>query len=137
LADFEGRKSRMHSGVIFRPDYDWQYIPVHPMANETDWLKRHKLTPSDCTQVDCYWRVKNDVVFLQVYSSKSSWHKITGLYARWNINEVPMLYFAAVVEEDQISQEIVERTMTKIQVIIEQRDLFSDKSINDKMKKIE
>jgi hypothetical protein len=137
LADFEGRKLGMRSNLFILPDYDWQYIPVHPMANETDWLERHNLSGVDCTRVDCYWRMKNDVVFLQVYSSKSGWHKAPGLYARWNTNAVPMLYLAAVVAEDQISQEIVERTMKRIQAINKQRDLLSDKSIEEQLKKIE
>lgn len=107
------------------------------MANETDWLEKHNLAPADCTRVDCYWRMKTDVVFLQVCSSKSGWHKDPGLYARWNTNDIPMLYLAAVVEADQISREIVERTMRKIQAMFEQRDLLSDKSINEQLEKIE
>jgi hypothetical protein len=134
LADFKSRKSYASSSFTGSSG-DWEYISIHPMANEMEWLKVYQLKPSDCDKVDCYWRIKNDVVFLQI-RAKNYNHEPLGLFVRWKRDVLPSLYLDAVVEDDCISQAIIERVIEKLYRIHLSRNLFSDKRIGVKAKKI-
>lgn len=114
VRDFADRKHLDPAAVIDMQTYGWEYIPIHPMANEKEELERLGLKPADCTQVDCYWNVGADVVFLQVYSRKirPTWN--VGLYARWSRGDLPMLYLAACVEDEVITQDLMESMMVKV-----------------------
>jgi hypothetical protein len=51
--------------VKWHPVYKWQYITIHPLADEKKWLRKLKMKAEDCRHVSGYWKVKNDVFFYQ------------------------------------------------------------------------
>jgi uroporphyrinogen-III decarboxylase len=40
------------------PKYKWEYIAIHPMADERRWLRKLRMSPENCTGVDAYWKVE-------------------------------------------------------------------------------
>jgi len=111
LRDFADRKAFDPKSVIRVQGRDWEYIPIHPMANETETLNELGISPKDCIKVDCYWKVGEEVFFLQVYTKKSGITWGTGFYARLSKGEFPMIYLAACIEEEFITQDKVEEIM--------------------------
>lgn len=136
LIDFEARKKAEPSSVIQVPDPNWEYIPIHPMSNDTELLKKLGIGPSDCIEVDCYWHVEDDIVFLQVLSKKSSKYRKPGLYARWSNGEPPLLNLVAIVEHSSISQQIVEEIMWKYYSIGFDHPCFSKDHLKDRLTSI-
>ena len=111
LKDFADRKAFDPKSVIRVEGRDWEYIPVHPMANEIETLNKLGITQKECIQVDCYWRIGEEVFFLQVYTKKSGIILDTGFYARLSKGENPMTYLAACIEDEFITQDKVEKIM--------------------------
>jgi hypothetical protein len=83
------------------------------MANEKRLLRKLGLAPKDCWAVDCYWRVGDDVVFLET-STPSSPGWPPGLWAR---RRNGMLYLTAVVDEPCIDRKIIERIMKRFEKV--------------------
>ncbi|MGF1469156.1 MAG: hypothetical protein ACFCGT_23780 [Sandaracinaceae bacterium] len=71
--------------------------PVHPLADETELLGLLGLDPEECDRFDAYWRVDDDVVFLQVASQENppldDAPSRPGLYARrkWDDGQTTLL----------------------------------------------
>lgn len=108
LNDFEERKDPDLSNVYSYKGHE--YITVHPMCDETKLLAELGLQPTDCTKVDLYWRIENQVFFLQVNSIKFWQDGRTGLFARWE-SKHSRVYLEANLETPFISRHIVESVM--------------------------
>jgi hypothetical protein len=118
LKSFEERKDYDREGVYKVPQFGWEYINVHPMADETEVLRKLCLQPDDCKAVDCYWHVGSDVVFLQVYSRMYLQDREPALYAhRWPAHDARGLTLLAYLNEPYISRETVERVMQRFYVL--------------------
>lgn len=111
-SDFAARKKASPTEVYVVADRGWEYITVHPMANETNLLTSLGMKPADCTSVDCYWSAKKDVVFLQVAARGAS-HFEPGLYASRAEAAPNRMHLLAVVECDVISRSTLEAIMTR------------------------
>jgi len=107
LRDFAERKESAPEHLLRVQGYEWEYIAVQPMANETQILRQLGMSPSDCIAVDCYWCVDDDVVFLQLRSQVYLKERPVGLYAQWWPSEVPRLQLSAYLDEPYISQDVV------------------------------
>jgi hypothetical protein len=107
---FNSRKKANPGDVYIVGDRGWEYVTVHPMADEAALLSSLGMRPEDCTSVDCYWAARGDVVFLQVVTSAVS-HFTPGLYARRAEEPPNMTYLLAVVDLDVISRSTVEAVM--------------------------
>ena len=62
LRDFERRANFTDDLRTYR---SWQYITVHPFADEPELLARLGLHPEDCQKADVWWHTGEDVVLLQ------------------------------------------------------------------------
>jgi hypothetical protein len=110
-SDFRQRADAAPAGVISVPERGWQYIPVHPMADEARLLESLGMTPEDCTAVDCYWAARTDVVFLQIVT-RDRVAGNPGLYARRSEKRPYMVYLSAVVDQKYITRAVVEAVMS-------------------------
>ena len=82
LQDFAARKRAGSEAVSF-PDRDWEYISVHPCADEKAVLAQIGYSPERCTSVDFYWRCGGDVSLVQVQGRGYSQRRTPGIYARY------------------------------------------------------
>jgi hypothetical protein len=111
LKDFEKRVKIDPTNVMIDLNYNWQLIPIHPMADELELLAQLGVKPEKCREVDAYWQVNNDVFFLQVISYDPTWKNI-GLYVRLNKHAVPfMINLVAIVEEPTIITSVFEQVL--------------------------
>jgi hypothetical protein len=111
-SEFKSRKEASPTDVYVVNDRGWEYITVHPMADEAALLSSLGMKPTDCTTVDCYWATKRDVVFLQIATRGAS-HFEPGLYARRVAEPPNMTYLLAVVDAAFISRATVENVMAR------------------------
>jgi hypothetical protein len=59
-----------------------EYLAVHPFADETDLLKQISWSADRCTEVDAYWQVFDDIVFVQLISTIEEKDRPPGRYVR-------------------------------------------------------
>lgn len=137
LKDFAERKRSDPSSVYHVDMFGWDYINIHPMANETEVLHRIGVTPNDCNAVDCYWQVDEDVVLLKVFSNKYLKDKPPGLYAGWWMRNIPILNLFAYMDEPAISKEIIENVMQKFYSLELSSERFSQEKLGEQVTLIE
>jgi hypothetical protein len=104
---------------------NWEYILIHPMADEHKLLRKLKIKPSDCTYVDAYWKVNKDVFFLSVCSSAIS-HSAPGLYISLSKSKgVPFwINLFASVPESAISSVVFERVQKEFYPLIVSGEVY-------------
>jgi hypothetical protein len=91
-----------------------EYIPVHPFACESELLKDINWLPEKCTSVDAYWKMKNDVSFLQVMTKDVSDNKQVGIYIRWDKTKKQYLNIVAIIDESVVTRDIFEKIMCNV-----------------------
>src|SRR5262245_18369813 len=109
-SDFMRRKKSDPMNVHTVPTRGWEYIAVHPLADESILLHSLEMTPDDCTSVDCYWSTQDDVVFLKVLSKTTAMVR-PGLYASKPRSYLDMTYLLAVVDSHNIVRSTLEAVM--------------------------
>jgi hypothetical protein len=109
LSDF---RSRCADDVEVLRLRDSEYIPIHPFADDQALLERIGWQSEKCISVDAYWRVTDDVVFLQM-STKGSSGRAVGRYARWREGEGGV-NLSVVVDAPTISRAVFEAEMTRL-----------------------
>jgi len=62
--DFRRRARYAPESVYRHRLHDWEYIPVHPFADETELLRRLELQPDACRRVDAWCAIDGDVALL-------------------------------------------------------------------------
>jgi hypothetical protein len=112
LLDFDRRSQEHPGGVYLHPGHASAYLPIHPFADEPDLLAKLNLKPEDCRSVDAYWRVGNDVCFLQVWLSTADPLKWSGVFARWSDGKPPMLNVVAVIQAQTVTRCAFEAVMS-------------------------
>lgn len=113
LRDFDGRANAGEEVAEF---LGTQYIAVHPFADDMAILQKLSWPAEQCLEVDAYWLVSGDVVFVQVISSTQGEARQVGRYARWN----PMNHYVnlvAVVTATVITRPVFEN---ELKVFLEQ-----------------
>ncbi len=58
------------------------YIEVHPFSDDVDALAELSWSADRCRAVDLYWKVNQDVVFVQFWTRTGPWDRSPGYYAR-------------------------------------------------------
>src|SRR5262249_19800878 len=82
-------------------------------ADEPELLAKLSRKPEDCRSADAYWRVGNDVCFLQVWLSKDDSLGRSGLFARWSDGVPPMLNIVAVINARAVTRHAFEAAMSE------------------------
>lgn len=111
VKDFESRKAVPEESVFSVEGVEWEYIPVHPLADEVDLLCRLGVSPEQCVSVDCYWRFGDDVALLQVVCQKAAQGRAVGYYARLSEGAGYLLNLVAVVDADSVRHCDLQRVM--------------------------
>ena len=110
LRDFAKRK-RGNRHVVEVADRDWEYIPIHPCADETILLAELDYSPESCTSVDFYWRCGPDVAFVQIHAQPYAPNRDPGIYARRAENGAYLFNIVAVLA----SQVVLLRDLRMVQ----------------------
>ncbi len=76
--------SRVSAGAEVAALGRTEYVAIHPFADEVGLLAELSLSAAECPAVDAYWRVLNDVVFVQVVSAERELQRSVGCHARWD-----------------------------------------------------
>lgn len=122
LRDFERRKAYAPEDVVQVDGTPWEYIPVHPLADDDETLARLAMRPEECVNVDLYWRREADVVFVRISTvgqcEGEAWFNGPGLYPRWGEEREPRLDVAAVTEADRITSITVEKILREAARIV-------------------
>lgn len=89
----------------------WLWIPVHPMSDDSDLLRRLQMKPSDCIRVDCYWDTGIDIIFLETLAAQmSDIRPDPGVYARVRPDDGSVVVHI-VIATTQISSADIEDAM--------------------------
>ena len=64
-ADFRKRVDYAPNEVYHHRTRGWEYIPIHPFADERETLKRLGLRPEDCRRTDGWWGIDGDATLLE------------------------------------------------------------------------
>lgn len=113
LIDFDCRLREHPGGIYFHASGSGAYLPIHPFADEPELLAKHKINPDDCRSVDAYWRVGDDVCFLQVWLSAGDPLGRSGFFARWSEGNPPMLNAVAVIKVERVTRCAFEAVMSE------------------------
>jgi hypothetical protein len=108
LRDFESRRTD-DSVLAFRNS---EYILVHPFADDHALLAQIGGSSDQCCKVDAYWRIYDDVVFLEV-SSATVGSRRPGRYGRWSPSQ-NKLNLQVTVEAATITRALFEAELARL-----------------------
>jgi hypothetical protein len=90
----------------------WEYVPIHPFADEPEVLARLRLRPDECRVADAWWGIDGDATLLQL--------GVVGvlpgparLLARPTPHEERWVYLVAVVDAPFVTREAFEAAMVR------------------------
>ncbi|HZS10400.1 MAG TPA: hypothetical protein VFD58_36560 [Blastocatellia bacterium] len=112
MQDFLSRVDYAPEDVYRHRQTGWQYIPVHPFADEPEVLSRLNLKPDDCWSSDAWLAVNNDATLIQSRTVKVCCEQ-PGLYASQNNDELHWPYLRVIVDAPCITRMILESAMTQ------------------------
>lgn len=110
LRDFRERKDFNRENVYVVANKGWEYIPVHPFADETEILRKLDFPAERCVEVDAYWNWGEDVVFIQVAATSDDGLP-PSLYARYSDRSSSRVNLYAVLTTKVVIRADFERTM--------------------------
>lgn len=95
---------------------NWQYIRVHPLADESELLSRIGVRPADCFVADAWLYTGNDLLLLEVCSLTA--HEPNrlaspGCTAHW-WGDPPYMRIHANVAESEITSHVLRTVMAAI-----------------------
>ena len=102
LQNFAMRKAG-NPYLIAVPKREWEYIPIHPCADETDLLAKLNYLPENCLCVDFYWQCGSDISFVQVQTQSVLPNQSPGIYARYANNEVYLFNIVAIIPDKVVT----------------------------------
>ena len=111
-ADFRRRADFAPDKVYRHRGRGWEYIPIHPFADEPADLARLKLRPEDCLLVDAWWSIDGDATLLQSGTSSVHSHP-AGLFAKPTPHKEQWVYVVAFFDAPYVTRTAFEEAMTK------------------------
>jgi hypothetical protein len=78
LSDFEDRLRSAPAGSVLRRENSVAIL-VHPTADNIELLQRIAWLPSRCVLVDCYWKYREEVYFVEIWAKEVS-NRLPGVY---------------------------------------------------------
>lgn len=101
--DFLRRVESAPASVYRHRSGGWQYLPVHPFADEELDLARLGIAPEDCWGVDAWWGIEEDATLVQSCIARIA-DRPTGLYARQTEHEEGWVYLLAVLDAPAVTR---------------------------------
>jgi hypothetical protein len=92
--------------------HGWEYLPVHPFADEAELLGRLGMRPEDCVSVDAWWGIDEDATLVEAtVVGRSS--RPAGLFAKATDEEDQRVYLLAVFDAPFVTRAAFEGAMTQ------------------------
>lgn len=107
--DFRRRADYAPESVYRHRVSGWEYIPIHPFADEPELLARLNLRPEDCRSVDAWWGIAGDATLMQVGSSKQA----PGLHAHGTLDDQRWIYLTASLDVPYVTRAAFEGAMSR------------------------
>lgn len=111
--DFRRRVACAPNSIYQHCTHGWEYIPVHPFADESEDLARLKVQPDDCRRVDAWWGIDEDATLLESIVTPHSPHRPAGLYAKVTTDPKRWAYLLAVIDAPRITRAAFEDAMSR------------------------
>lgn len=111
FADF-GRRAEYAPGDVYRHRlHGWEYIPVHPFADELEALGKLGLRPEDCTAADAWWSINGDATLLQTMTARMQ--EQASFHAKPTPHDDRWVYLVAILDRPFIIRDDFEAAMTR------------------------
>jgi hypothetical protein len=110
--DFRRRAEFAPQGVYRHRAHGWEYIPIHPFADEPELLLRLHMRAEDCFSVDAWWGIDGDATLLESWTARASGRR-PGLFAKPTDHEERWVYLVAVFDAPFVTRAAFEGAMTR------------------------
>ena len=111
LTDYERRAIQDPPRKLSRAAVPSEYLEVHPFGDDAVALRSARLHPAQCTSVDLYWRIGDDVVFVQASAREVGLRWQPGVHVRWNSWQPPTLVLQLRVDVPFLRRSDVEKQL--------------------------
>lgn len=111
--DFRQRADYAPESVYCHPVHAWEYIPIHPFADDVTLLRQLAMRPEDCRAVDAWWCIEGDVTLLEVRVVDDRHSEPTGLFATAPSHQAQWVYLTAVLDLPCITRTVFETVMLR------------------------
>ena len=114
--DFRRRADYTPQSVYRHRTHAWEYIPVHPFADEPDLLASLQLRPEDCRSADAWWGIDGDATLLQssvVGLFPGPNQQVAGLTAQATTHPERWVHLFAVLDAPFVTRAAFEASMLK------------------------
>ncbi len=135
FADFDLRKGEVPEGATVVEGKPWEYILVHPVADDTENLERLRWSPERCRSVDCYWRTEHDVFLLRVVVEEDAALE-AGLYACLSPGEAYSVNLVAVVHDTMIRRADIEEAMEQFAAMSGFQTAFRGVGLDKRLRRV-
>lgn len=126
--DFDQRRAD-NPHLVLVSDRGWEYIPIHPCADEHALLSELNWPAERCVSVDFYWRYGVDVAFVQVLAEGASGDMRSGIYARRADNNAYLFNIVAVLRTQVVTRANLREVMDRCMSLGLSSDGFSDTTV--------
>lgn len=111
-SNFRRRVAYAPENVYRHRTHGWEYVPVHPFADEPEILSRLDMQPEDCFSVDAWWGIDRDATLLE--SWVVGWtHRPAGLYARASLKMDDRVHLTAILDAPFVTRTAFEAAMLR------------------------
>lgn len=110
--DFRRRVEFAPASAYLHRSGGWQYLPIHPFADEAADLARLGIAPLDCWGADAWWGIEGDATLVQSCIARSA-HRPPGLYARQTEHEEGWVYLMAVLDIPAVTRVSFEAVLSR------------------------
>ncbi len=115
-ANFLSRVEFAADSAYVHRAHGWQYIPIHPFADDTEDLSRLGLAPGDCWSADAWWGIEGDAALVQSCIAHMA-GRSPGLYACQSVREEGRVDLLAVLEAPYVAREAFEAVLSRFAVL--------------------
>jgi hypothetical protein len=107
--DFRRRADDAPESVYRHRVSGWEYMPIHPFADEPELLARLNLRAEDCRSVDAWWGIARDATLMQTCISKQA----PGLQAHGTVHDQRWIYLNGSLDVPSITRVAFEEAMSR------------------------
>jgi len=111
-------------------------LPIHVFADDPEAI-RSGLKPEECQSIDAYWRVMDDVIFLEVMTVSYSKLRPAGFYARWPKTGFGALNLVSVSSLPFITRNDARRAAEFFYSLGLYRGILSQMNLDDQLRQVQ
>ena len=110
--DFRRRVDYGPQKVYFHETRGWEYIPIHPFAEDPQLLALHKIEPAECWKVDAWWGIDSDATLVESMIAEHA-NRPPGLYAKPISHEEEWSYLFAIFDAPYVTRVAFESAIAR------------------------